>query len=250
MYGQSIYGFLLSCSKIKIIRFDIGQGKVDIKRFVHKRKYELLLIALIQHLYIGIVVRDMPFYIAILWPVNMVILGLASVGVFIEKGKLKKTVKNVLTIVVIAFPVLLPFFKSVPEFMFLLNVTYVIFFTFIFLEVFRFLIRPGYINTDIISAAACGLLLLIETFVFLFQIWAYTDQSSFHGIDYSSPAHTFTDLVYFCSITLTTIGYGDITPNAHYTKLAASLIGIAGQFYSVVLVGIIISKFTNHSNST
>lgn len=53
------------------------------------------------------------------------------------------------------------------------------------------------------------------------------------------------DLVYFCSITLTTIGYGDITPNAYYTKLATSLIGIAGQFYSVVLLGILISKFTS-----
>lgn len=51
----------------------------------------------------------------------MVILGLASVGVFIEKGKLKNIVKNIMTIVVIAFPVLLPFYMGVPEFMFSLT---------------------------------------------------------------------------------------------------------------------------------
>lgn len=222
---------------------------MSIKDFLQKRKYELLLIALIMHLYVGVVVWDMPFYTEILWPVNMFFLGLASVGVFLDKGKWKNVIKNILAFIVIAFPVLLPFFKQEPQFMFLLNVSYVIFFLFIFIEVFRFLIRPGYINLDIISASACGMFLLIETFVFLFQIWVYADHNCFNGIDYTSPASTYTDLVYYCSITLTTIGYGDITPNAHYTKLAASLIGVAGQFYSVVLVGILISKFSSKSNS-
>jgi hypothetical protein len=119
-------------------------------------------------------------------------------------------------VTVIAFPVLLPFFKDVSEFMLMLNLRFLVFFSFIFIEVFKFLIKPSYINTYIISAAGCGLLLLIETFVFLFQIWIYADQSSFKGIDYSSPTHTFIDLVYYCSIILTTIAYGDITPSDHY----------------------------------
>ncbi|UUV20491.1 potassium channel family protein [Paenimyroides aestuarii] len=219
------------------------------KTFLQKRKYELLLAALIQHLFIGIVVEDIPFYIEVLWPLNMVFLGLASIGVFIEKGKAKNFIKNVLTILVIALPVLLPFFKEITWFMKLLNICYVIFYFFIFLEIFKFLTKPSYINTDIISASACGLLLLLEAFVFMLQIFAYTDPNSFKGLDYSSPAHTFIDLVYFCSITLTTIGYGDITPNSYQTKLITSLIGIIGQFYSVVLVGIIISKFSSKTNT-
>lgn len=221
---------------------------MKIKNFLNKRKYELLLAALIQHLFIGIVVKDTTFYTEVLWPLNMVILGLASIGVFIEKSKLKNITKNILSALVIVLPIMLSFFKGVPEFMFFLNISYIVFYFYIFLEVFKFLVKPSYINTDIISASACGLLLLLEAFVFMFQIYAYSDPQSFKGLDYSSPAHTFMDLVYFCSVTLTTIGYGDITPGSYQTKLITSLIGIVGQFYSVVLVGIIISKFSNYTN--
>ncbi len=221
---------------------------MKIKIFLNKRKYELLLAALIQHLFIGIIVQDTTFYTEVLWPVNMLILGLASIGVFIEKSKLKNITKNILSALVIVLPIMLSFFKGVPEFMFFLNISYIVFYFYIFLEVFKFLVKPSYINTDIISASACGLLLLLEAFVFMFQIYAYSDPQSFKGLDYSSPAHTFMDLVYFCSVTLTTIGYGDITPGSYQTKLITSLIGIVGQFYSVVLVGIIISKFSNYTN--
>ncbi len=219
----------------------------SIKKILNHRKYELLLLALIQHLYIGIFVKDIPFYTEVLWPINMLILGFASIGVFIEKGKLKNIIKNILTIWVILLPIILTFFKNIPEIMFILNISYVLFYLFIFIEVFKFLVKPSYINVDIISAAACGFFLLIEVFVFMFQIYAYSNNLSFKGINYTSPAHVYMDLVYYCSISLTTIGYGDITPNTYQTKLITSLIGIIGQFYSVVLVGILISKFTNNT---
>lgn len=222
---------------------------MNIYFFLQKRKYEILLIALIQHLYIGVVINDVQFYEKVLWPINMVILGLASVGIFMEKGKFINSIKNLLAIIVITLPVILPYFGGCKEFMYLLYISYIIFFSFIFFEVFKFLIKPSYINIDIISAAACGLFLLIEIFVFYFHVSTFVDQSSFKGIDYSSAATKFMDLVYYCSITLTTIGYGDIVPNAHQTKLVASLIGVTGQFYSVVLVGILLSKFTSHTDS-
>jgi hypothetical protein len=216
---------------------------------LHKRKYEFLLIALIQHLFIGIFLRDLYFYTTIVWPINMLILGIASVGVFVGKGKWKNIIRNLLFILVLALPIGLPFFGKVPGYFQFLNVAYVVFFLFILWEVMRYLLKPSYINADIISASACGYFLLIEISTFMMQFFFYQNPASFVGVTTSDPASTFIDLLYYSTITLTSIGYGDITPNAHYTKLIVSLVGIVGQFYSVVLVGIMISKFVSKSDA-
>ncbi len=219
------------------------------KTFLQTYKYEFLLIALAQHLFMGVFMTDMDFYTKFIWPINMIILGIASTGVFIEKGKWKNRVQKVLFFMVLALPIGLTFFShNLPYFLFL-NIAFVIFYLFIFWEVLSFLIKPSYINSDIISASACGYLLLIEISTFLLQFFAYQNTQSFKGLDFSNPALTYMDLVYFSSITLTSIGFGDITPNTHFTKLITSSFGIAGQFYSVVLVGILISKFTSSNSS-
>ena len=216
--------------------------------FLNKHKYELLLIGLIQHLFIGIFLRDLLFYRDVIWSINMVVLGVAGIGVFIEKGKGKNLVRVLIFLLVLALPISLPFLGNLPYFFSLLNIVYVFFFAFIFWEVIKFLIKPSYINADIISASACGYFLLIEIAVFLMQFLFYNDPDSFKGISNTGNSETFIDLVYFCSITITSIGFGDITPNSHHTKLITSFFGIAGQFYSVVLVGILISKFTSNNS--
>jgi Ion channel len=188
------------------------------------------------------------FWTDVIWPINMVILGTASVGVFIEKGHWKNIIQKILFLLVVALPIGLSFFSNNISYFLFLNIAYVLFFLLIFWEVLKFLIKPSYINADIISASACGYFLLIEISTFLLQFFVVQNPQSFKGIDGSKSALTYMDLVYFSSITLTSIGFGDITPSIYYTKLITAFFGIAGQFYSVVLVGILISKFTSNNS--
>lgn len=125
-----------------------------------------------------------------------------------------------------------------------ISVFYCLFFGVIFVEIIRFLIKPSYINADIISAAACGYFLLIEIIVFLLQSFYYHDPTVLSNMTGTQPAEVYMDMVYFSSVTITSIGYGDISPTAHSTRLIVSLFGVVSQFYAVVLVGILISKFT------
>jgi hypothetical protein len=212
---------------------------------LHNRKYEVLLFGLMLHLFIGIFIRDMFWYATILWPVNIIILGLAGFGVIVRQNKWKNLLCKLLFLPVMLLPIGAFYFRHDSTYFLVLSSVYAIFFGFIFWELIRFLTKPGYINADIISAAACGYLLLIEIATFLFQYFYYQDRASFKGIDATSHATTFNDMVYFSSITITSIGFGDIVPGAYYTKLLTALFGVAGQFYSVVLVGIVISKFVS-----
>lgn len=165
--------------------------------FLNKRKYELLLFALIQHLFIGIFLTDLDFYTRVIWPINIVLLGLGSIFMFTGKHSWRHWFRNIHFIIVLMLPLGIPFFRENPYYFTILNINYVIFFVFLFLELLRFLMRPGYINTDIISAAACGYFLLIEISVFLLQTLEYQSHDSFKGINFSSPASIFIDLVYF-----------------------------------------------------
>lgn len=217
--------------------------------FFQEYKYYFLLAALTQHLFIGIFLTDLVFYARVIWPLNMLVLGLTSIGLFIGKNKLRIYTKIFLFIIVLTLPIILPFFQQSSFFLQLLSVIYIIYFLTVFAEVISFLIRPHYINVDIILAAACGYLLLIEINTFLLFFLYYFDNESLLHIDTTNVASIFMDLVYFSSIVKTTIGFGDISPQSYQAKLITSFFGIVSQFYTVVLIGILISKFTAQNSS-
>lgn len=217
-------------------------------KLLHKRKYEFLLLALLLHLFIAVLLYDLDFYANFIWPANMLILGLCSIGIFSGKSTLHLIVKNILLLLVVTLPISIIFFEPTPIMMEIINISHIAFYSFIFIEVLKYLIKPSYINSDIVSASACGYLLLIEIGIFSMQAIYYGTENSFKGLDSTSFTTIYLDIVYFCSITVTSIGFGDITPANHYAKLATSILGIAGQFYSVVLVGIMISKYTSETN--
>lgn len=164
---------------------------------------------------------------------------------FLETGKKIRIIKNILTVTIFLLPFGIHLSMAPEIFLLYTSLVYFLFFIVIFYEVMRFLTRPSYINMDIIVAAACGYLLLIETSSFLFQFFYYRSSDVFNGISSGKPFSIFMDLVYFSSITLTSIGFGDITAKAYFAKLTVALLGIIGQFYAVVLMGILVSKFTS-----
>jgi hypothetical protein len=72
------------------------------------------------------------------------------------------------------------------------------------------------------------------------------DPNSFSGMNLQDSNAITERLMYFSYITLLTIGYGDILPVTNLAQKATILIGLIGQFYLVIITGIVVGKFINH----
>jgi voltage-gated potassium channel len=57
----------------------------------------------------------------------------------------------------------------------------------------------------------------------------------------------FNDYLYFSFVTLTTLGYGDVTPVSHLARSMAILIAVTGQLYMTILIAMLVGKFLARS---
>lgn len=65
---------------------------------------------------------------------------------------------------------------------------------------------------------------------------------------FNASGKTNMELVYYTFITLTTAGYGDITPQLPLTQSLSMLIAVMGQFYVAVVVAILVGKYSSLVN--
>jgi hypothetical protein len=67
---------------------------------------------------------------------------------------------------------------------------------------------------------------------------------SFRGIlDTGGPAPVSSELLYFSFVTLTTVGYGDITPVGSYARSLAILEGISGVLFVATFVARLVALY-------
>lgn len=93
------------------------------------------------------------------------------------------------------------------------------------------------VDMDLIYGAISIYLLIGSGFGELFQALALADPNSFNGIEIAdSYDKVARSMNYFSFVTLTTLGYGDITPATHNTKVLAYSEAIVGQLYLAILV--------------
>lgn len=219
-----------------------------ISKNISTYRYEVLLLALLLLVFDKIFFADKAFYLEWVWPFNMILLSVAGFGIFHERSKAVRYFRNVASIISIILPFLFLQYKHNLLFVQILIYYYIFYYTFIFVEVLYQITRVSEVRINVIIGSLNAYLLLSMMALFSFMLMEINVPASFAGITANDIPKIYTELSYFSLITLTSIGYGDISPVTDTARLVVSFFGMAGQFYMAAVVGIVISKFTSKRN--
>lgn len=105
-----------------------------------------------------------------------------------------------------------------------------------------FVVRKG-VNFNKIVGAVCIYIFIALLWTILFQSLEYLFPGSFNGITSGLRHEHFNEFLYFSFVTLTTLGYGDITPAAPLAKALVIIEVIVGVFYIAILVAALVGDF-------
>jgi hypothetical protein len=134
-----------------------------------------------------------------------------------------------------------------------------LFVIFVMLQFLRFILRAPRVNSEVLCAGVAGYLLLGIIWMFAYILVARLQPVDPHhplnipafSYNVGPPAthflHNF-DALYFSLITLSTVGYGDITPMSHAARALAMTEAMTGTLYMAVLISRLVALYTSQGS--
>lgn len=136
----------------------------------------------------------------------------------------------------------------------LLIFSFSFFFFNLFIVVFmvRHVARSAKVNATIIINAINGYLLLgilgALCLAIAETVNKHIDHLDSRAINFAGGvAKGFHDYLYFSFVSLTTLGYGDVTPVSSLAKSVTMGIAVIGQFYMTILIAILVGKYISNA---
>ncbi len=105
----------------------------------------------------------------------------------------------------------------------------------------RQLLKIKEVNLQFILGPLLGFLYLGIIGGILFEAVHLLDSNSFHLVD----GYSGYSFYYFSFISITTVGYGDITPLTSPAQSLTLVMNIIGQFYLAIVIGVFVGKYIN-----
>lgn len=129
---------------------------------------------------------------------------------------------------------------------------YFLFYSIVTIEIIKQVWRAKKVGKNVIIGLMSGYVSLGLVAFFIFLSIDIATPNSFEGIllEQTGEGGRVDSLLYYSYITLLTIGYGEIIPITQVAQKAAILVGLAGQFYLVIITAVVVEKYIRHSNGS
>ena len=105
----------------------------------------------------------------------------------------------------------------------------------------------GAIDANRIVGAICIYLLMGLIWALMYLFIAQAIPGAFNGVEQMVWYDNFADVAYYSYVTLTTLGYGDISPVAPIARFLVYMEAVVGVFYMAILVASLIGVGINEA---
>ena len=123
-----------------------------------------------------------------------------------------------------------------------------VFYLFVTLNILFHVARQETITADIVSGGICTYLLTGVVWTWIYSLIDTLQPGSFASSHTEAPGELpWHELLYFSYVTLTTLGYGDITPVSKAARSFSVLEAIAGTLLVAVLISRVVGQYVSHS---
>ncbi len=149
--------------------------------------------------------------------------------------------KTIFTIAVIAFVTeWVTEWINMPVINYISLLTNIVFFQFIVIKLIIQIAKSKKADAGVIFESINGYLMMGLMFTTWVTIAMLYDPASY---DFNVENPITRDYTYFTFVTMTTLGYGEITPVAPFAKSISILISTSGQIYVAVIIAMLVGKY-------
>lgn len=125
------------------------------------------------------------------------------------------------------------------------NIVNILFFQIIVFKMIIQIAKSKKADAGVIFEAINGYLMMGIMFVTWIIIAMLYDPNSFN---FNIKDPSIQDFTYFTFVTMTTLGYGEITPVLPYAKSLSILIATSGQIYVAIIIAMLVGKYASNQN--
>jgi hypothetical protein len=123
-----------------------------------------------------------------------------------------------------------------------------VFLIFVVSRLLRFILRAPRVNSEVLCAGISGYLILGLLWIVAYMLVARAVPDAF-AFNVGPASHASMDgftAFYFSFATLTTVGYGDISPVANAARMLAVTEAVTGMFYVAVLISRLVALYSSN----